>query len=122
MGLSAKLPMVRQRWVKSWPAKFWWMRVTRPCQPPASISPKMGMRRAPSQIRKNCNTSLKMAESRPPSATYTATVSDDTKMLKFMSQPRTDFITRAIANMLIPDISTVMKANEKALSARVASP
>ncbi len=43
-------------------------------------------------------------------------------MLKWMFQPRTTFITKAIAYILMPDIKTVMKAKEMALRARVDSP
>src|SRR5574341_1472392 len=43
-------------------------------------------------------------------------------MLKLMSQPSTTFITSAIEYMLMPLISTVMKANETADSARLGSP
>ena len=35
-------------------------------------------------------------------------------MEKFRSQPRTTFITSAMANMFTPLMSTVMKANENA--------
>ena len=38
-------------------------------QPPASMSPRIGMRAAPAQMRTNCRTSLMMAERRPPSMT-----------------------------------------------------
>jgi hypothetical protein len=77
---------------------------------------------APSQIKKNCRTSLKMAESRPPRNTYKATVSEDTQMLKEMSQPRMIFITSAIEYMLMPLISSVMKPKLTAESARAGSP
>ena len=63
-----------------------------------------------------------MAERRPPSATYTATVSEETQMLKLMSQPSTTFITSAMEYMLMPLISTVMNANVMAESAREGSP
>ena len=43
-------------------------------------------------------------------------------MLKWMFQPSTTFMTNAIAYILMPDISTVMNANEMPLKARVASP
>src|ERR1039458_5791818 len=46
------------------------MRATMPLHPPASISPMMEISSAPSQISTNCSTSLKMAESKPPSTTY----------------------------------------------------
>ena len=58
------------------------MRATMPFQPPASTSPMMETSSAPSQISTNCRTSLKMAESNPPNPTYTATVMDETQMLK----------------------------------------
>src|ERR1700722_20956971 len=82
----------------------------------------MGMSNAPAQMRKNCSTSLKIADRRPPSATYTPTVSEETQMLKLMSQPRTICMTLAMANMLTPLISTVMKANETADNTRAGSP
>src|SRR5277367_760357 len=82
----------------------------------------MGMSNAPAQIRKNCSTSLKIADLRPPSATYTPTVREETQMLKLMSQPNTICMTLAMANMLTPLISTVMKANEIADKARLGSP
>ncbi len=54
-------------------AAVWPMLVTicacRLVQPPASIRPRMGISSAPSQMRMNCRTSLKMAERSPPSAT-----------------------------------------------------
>ena len=43
-------------------------------------------------------------------------------MLKWIFHPRTTFITMAMAYMLMPDIKTVMNANEMPLRARVASP
>ena len=49
-------------------------------------------------------------------------MSDETQMLKWMSQPSTTFMTSAIEYMLMPLISTVMKAKEIADSARLASP
>ena len=49
-------------------------------------------------------------------------MSDDTQMLKWMSHPSTTFITRAIEYMLMPLMSTVMKANETAESKRLFSP
>src|SRR5476649_564741 len=82
----------------------------------------MGMSSAPAQIRKNCSTSLKMAERKPPSATYTPTVSEDTQMLKLMSQPSTICMTLAMANMLTPLISTVINAKETADRTRLGSP
>src|SRR6516165_4603896 len=54
---------------KSWPGKLCWIRSTMPFQPPVSINPRMGMSSAPNQIRKNCSTSLKIAENSPPAAT-----------------------------------------------------
>src|ERR1700680_4030668 len=91
-------------------------------QPPASYRPRIGISSAPAQIRKNCSTSLKMADLNPPSATYTPTVSDETQMLKLMSHPSTICMTFAIANMLTPLMSTVMNAKETADSARLGSP
>ena len=91
-------------------------------QPPASIKPRIGISNAPAQISTNCSTSLKIAERSPPRATYTATVSEDTQMLKLMSQPSTTFITSAIEYMLMPLMNTVISANEIAESAREASP
>src|SRR4051812_1290517 len=98
------------------------MRVTMPCQPPASTSPRIEITMAPSQIRKNCRTSLNMAESKPPRNTYAATVIDDTQMLKLISHPRMMRITRAIEYMLMPLIMTVMSPNEIADKARAGSP
>ena len=43
-------------------------------------------------------------------------------MLKWMSQPSTTFITIAMAYMLMPLISTVMKPKQMAESARAGSP
>ncbi len=60
-----------------------------------------------------------MADLRPPSATYSATVSDEIQILKLMSQPRTTFITSAMEYMLIPLISTVITAKLTAESARL---
>src|SRR6516164_1100167 len=121
IGLSLNDPSVDHRCVYSDEAR------TAICafkfdQPPASISPITGITSAPAQIRMNCSTSLKMAERKPPSATYTATVTDDTQMLKLMSQPSTTFITSAIEYMLMPLISTVMKANETDDKVRADSP
>ncbi len=82
----------------------------------------IGISRVPAQISTNWSTSLNIAESRPPSATYTATVRDDIQMLKLMSQPSTTFMTMAIEYMLMPLISTVMNPNETADSARADSP
>src|SRR5215469_18328623 len=98
------------------------MRIFRFPQPPASYKPRIGISRAPAQIRKNCNTSLKIAERDPPSVTYTATVIEETQMLKLISQPSTICMTFAMANILTPLISTVMKANEIADNARLDSP
>ncbi len=50
------------------------------------------------------------------------TVSDDTQMLKLMFQPRTTFITTAMAYMFTPDMRMVMIAKVTALSALVAEP
>ena len=63
-----------------------------------------------------------MAERSPPSATYRATVIEETQMEKFRFQPSTTFITSAIEYMLMPLISTVMAAKLTADSARVPSP
>ena len=43
-------------------------------------------------------------------------------MLKWMSQPSTTFSTSAMEYILMPLISTVMKPNEMAESARAGSP
>ena len=43
-------------------------------------------------------------------------------MLKLMSQPSTTFMTSAMEYMLMPLISTVMKAKEMAEKARAGSP
>ena len=43
-------------------------------------------------------------------------------MLKLMSHPSTTFMTSAMEYMLMPLISTVMKANDTAESARLGSP
>ena len=90
--------------------------------PPASTNPRIGIKSAPAQIKMNCNTSLKIAERNPPSATYTATVSDETHMLKLIFQPSTTFMTSAMEYMLMPLISTVMNANEIAARVRLDSP
>src|SRR5512146_372792 len=121
MGLLLNVRCVDHRWVYSAEA-LWAMRACSAVQPPASIRPRMGMSSEPAQISTNCSTSLKMAERSPPSATYTATVSDETQMLKLMFQPSTTFITSAMEYMLMPLISTVMKAKEIAASARLDSP
>ena len=47
---------------------------------------------------------------------------DEIQMLTWIFQPSTTFMTSAIAYILMPDMSTVMKANEIPLRARVASP
>src|SRR5215469_3665253 len=98
------------------------MRATMPLHPPASVNPMMGINSAPNQIRKNCRTSLKIAENNPPAATYTPTVNDETMMLKWRFQPRTTSITTAIAYMLTPDIRMVMNANVTALKALASLP
>src|SRR6185437_11108749 len=121
MGLLLKEPSVDHRCVYSAEA-LWAMRACRAVQPPASIRPRMGMSSEPAQMSTNCSTSLKMAERNPPRATYTATVSDETQMLKLMFQPSTTFMTRAMEYMLMPLISTVMKAKEIAARARLDSP
>src|SRR5450755_4775706 len=92
------------------------MRATIPLQPPVSRRPRIGMSKAPNQIRKNCSTSLKMAEYNPPAATYNPTVTEETQMLKWMFQPSTTFMTTAMAYMLTPDISMVITANVAELS------
>src|SRR5579863_2627772 len=122
IGLSAKWAIGRHMWVKSWLGKFWWMRATTPDQPPDSVSPRIGMSNAPNQMRKNCTTSLKIAEKSPPSATYTPTVSEETQMLKFRFHPSITFITRAMANMLTPDIRMVITAKDTALRPLAARP
>src|SRR5256885_7590785 len=121
MGLLLNEPSVDHRCVYSAEA-LWAICNLRLLHPPASIKPRIGMSSAPAQIRMNCNTSLKMADRRPPSATYTATVSDDTQILKLMSHPSTTFMTNAMEYILMPLISTVMKANEMAERARLDSP
>src|SRR5271165_25809 len=121
MGLSLKLASVLHKWVYStFPLAT--IRACNPDQPPASINPRMGISKAPAQIRMNCNTSLKIAERRPPRETYMATVADETMMLKLMSQPRTILNTNAIEYMLMPLISTVMNAKLMDESARLLSP
>src|ERR1017187_1911653 len=122
MGLSWKEPRVLHRWVKSCDGKLVWMRATMPDHPPASIRPMMEISSAPSQMRTNCSTSLKIAESSPPRPTYTATVMEETQMLKLMSQPSTTFKTSAMEYILMPLISTVMKPKEMAEKARAGSP
>ena len=69
IGLSSKRPRVLHKCVKFWPGKFCWMRATMPLQPWVSIKPRIGISSAPNQMRKNCNTSLKIAENNPPAAT-----------------------------------------------------
>src|SRR6201987_3053758 len=120
MGLPRNDPRVDHKCVDSTEA-FCATLICSAFQPPASTSPRIGISSAPAQIRMNCSTSLKIAERSPPSVTYTATVIDETQMLKLMSQPRTTFITSAIAYMLMPLISTVMNAHEMAVRARVDS-
>src|SRR4029077_17949024 len=88
IGLVVKDPRVDQRCTYCSEAR-WAICNFRLDQPPASYRPRMGISNAPAQIRKNCSTSLKMADRKPPSATYTPTVSDETQMLKLMSQPST---------------------------------
>ena len=63
-----------------------------------------------------------MAESNPPATTYAATVSDETQMLKLMSQPSTTFMTSAIEYMLMPLMKTVISPKLMAESARAGSP
>ena len=98
------------------------MRATIPLQPPASMRPMMEISRAPSQMSTNCSTSLKIADSRPPRTTYTATVMEETQILKWISQPSTTFMTRAMEYMLMPLISTVINPKEMAERARAGSP
>src|SRR5579872_7410331 len=98
------------------------MRATIPLQPPVSIRPRIGISRAPNQIRKNCKTSLKIAENNPPAATYMPTVSDETQILKLMFQPRTTFMTTAMAYMFTPDIMMVITANVTALRPLASDP
>src|ERR1035441_1524663 len=93
-----------------------------PLHPPDSHRPRMGISRAPNQISTNCRTSLKIADSSPPSTTYTATVIEETQMLKWMSQPRMTFITRAIEYMFTPLIRMVMNAKEIADSPAAPGP
>ena len=76
IGLLSKEPRLRHRLVKSafctvgWMTfTFCWMAAIILLQPPTWIRPRMGIKSEPSQIRKNCNTSLNTAESRPPSVT-----------------------------------------------------
>ena len=45
------------------------IKTLRCAQPPASYKPKIGISSAPAQIKKNCSTSLKIADRNPPSAT-----------------------------------------------------
>src|SRR5450432_3516422 len=121
MGLSLNEPSVDHRCVYSAEA----LAVTCACSclhPPASTNPRIGISSAPAQIKINCSTSLKIAERNPPSVTYTATVSEDTQMLKLMSQPSTTFITSAMEYILMPLMNTVINAKEIAESAREASP
>src|SRR5438876_11389387 len=72
--------------------------------PPASTNPRIGIKSAPAQIKINCKTTLKIAERNPPSATYDATVSDETQMLKLIFQLSTTFMTSAMDYMLMPPI------------------
>src|SRR5271156_2220133 len=121
MGLPVNEPMVDHMWTYCSDARCV-ISTFRLVQPPASYNPRIGISNAPAQIRKNCRTSLKIAERSPPRVTYTATVSDETQMLKLRSQPKTICMTLAMANMLTPLMSTVMNANEIADSARAGSP
>src|SRR5256886_16545571 len=121
MGLLLNEPSVDHRCVYSAEA-LWAICNLRLLHPPASIKPRIGISSAPAQIRMNCSTSLKMAERRPPSATYTATVRDDTQMLKLISQPSTTFITRAMEYISMPLINPAMKANEIAEKPRLDAP
>ena len=98
------------------------MRATMPLHPPVSTIPRMGISSAPNQIRKNCRTSLKIAENNPPAATYTPTVRDETTMLKCRFHPRTTSITTAMAYMLTPDIRMVITANVIALKPLASEP
>ncbi len=68
MGLALKLPVVDHKWVYSAPMRTA-ICAFRLCQPPASMSPRMGISIAPAQIRTNCSTSLMMADRSPPSIT-----------------------------------------------------
>src|SRR5260370_19951067 len=120
-GLCLKLPKVVQRCVYSAEALRAICR-RKLLQPPASTKPRIGISAAPAQIKTNCKTSLKMADRNPPSATYAATVADETTMLKLMFHPSTTFSTSAIEYILIPLMNKVMRANEIAESARLASP
>src|SRR5579871_3670614 len=121
MGLLLNDPRVDHRWVYSAEA-LWAIRACKAVHPPASMRPRMGINSEPAQINTNCSTSLKIAERSPPSATYTATVSDETQMLKLIFQPSTTFITNAMEYMLMPLINTVMKAKEMAARVRLDSP
>src|ERR1035437_159924 len=121
MGLVVKEPKPDQRWTYCSDA-LCAICSLRLVHPPASYRPRIGISRAPAQMRKNCRTSLKMADRKPPSATYTPTVSEETQMLKLMSQPSTICMTLAMANILTPLMSTVMNAKETAERARLDSP
>src|SRR5882672_8778063 len=121
MGLEVNEPKPAQRWTYCSDALAA-ICTLRLVHPPASYNPRIGISRAPAQMRKNCSTSLKMAERSPPRVTYIATVIDETKMLKLMSHPSTICMTLAMANMLTPLMSTVMNANEIADRARLGSP
>src|ERR1035441_7292115 len=93
-----------------------------PSQPPASINPMIEISMAPSQISTNCSTSLKIAESNPPSPTYSITVIEEIQMLTCMSQPSTTFMTSAMENILMPLMNTVINPKETAESAPAGSP
>src|SRR5215470_3909594 len=110
MGFLSKDPNVDQRWEYSADA-FCATCNFRLLHPPVSTNPRIGIKSAPAQIKINCNTSLKIAERNPLRATYAATVSDEIHMLKLIFQPSTTFMTSAMEYMLMPLISTVMKAN-----------
>ena len=84
--------------------------------------PRIGTSSAPPQISTNCSTSLKMAERKPPKATYSVTAAAETRMLKVISQPSTTFITTAMANMFTPLIRIISMAKETAARTRACSP
>ena len=68
MGLSVNEPRPAHIWTYCSDARCAICSL-RLVQPPALYNPRIGISSAPAQMRKNCSTSLKIAERSPPSVT-----------------------------------------------------
>ncbi|MBA7579475.1 hypothetical protein ES708_21346 [subsurface metagenome] len=126
MGFEPVLPMYFHEWIQAPPSyPFRTATSTRlscsPSHPPMFISPRITSGANPITIRKNCSTSLYIADVSPPRYTYTSTITAETSRLKLKFHPRRVSISMARAYMDIPEANMVIMAKENALKPLVFS-